>query len=75
MSLVTRKPVFGVCDQVRLKPACSATETSKSLEMLDLENRNMILSNRNNKGADQTVWMHRLICSFVVHIWHKQVFS
>ena len=28
MSLVTRKPVFGVCDQVRLKPACSATETS-----------------------------------------------
>ena len=28
MSLVTRKPVFGVCDQVRLKPACSADETS-----------------------------------------------
>ena len=31
MSHVMRKPVFGVCDQVRLKPACSATETSKSL--------------------------------------------
>ena len=28
MSLVTRKPVFGVCDQVRLKPACSATEAT-----------------------------------------------
>ena len=28
LSLVTRKPVFGVCDQLRLKPACSATETS-----------------------------------------------
>ena len=27
MSLVMRKPVFGVCDQVRLKPACSATGT------------------------------------------------
>ena len=26
MSLVTRKPVFGVCDQVRLEPACSVTE-------------------------------------------------
>ena len=26
MSLVSRKPVFGVCDQVRLKPACAATE-------------------------------------------------
>ena len=28
MSLVTRKPVFGVYDQVRLKPACAATEAS-----------------------------------------------
>ena len=28
MSLVTRKPVFGVCDHVRLESACSATETS-----------------------------------------------
>ena len=26
MSLVTRKPAFGVCDQVRHKPACAATE-------------------------------------------------
>ena len=24
----TRKPVFGVCDQLRLKPACSADDTS-----------------------------------------------
>ena len=28
MSHVMRKPVYGVCDQVRLKPACSVTETS-----------------------------------------------
>ena len=28
MSLVTGKPAFGVFDQVRLKQACSATETS-----------------------------------------------
>ena len=26
MSLVTRKPVFGVCNEGRLKVACSATE-------------------------------------------------
>ena len=26
-SLVMRKPVFGVSDPVRLKPACAATET------------------------------------------------
>ena len=29
----------------------------------------------NNKGADQTVQMRRLICAFIVHIWHNQVFS
>ena len=29
----------------------------------------------NNKGADQTVRMRRLISAFVVHIWNKQVFS
>ena len=28
LSLVMRKPVFGVCDQVRLKLACSASEAS-----------------------------------------------
>ena len=28
LSHVTGKPVFGVCDQLRLKPACSADETS-----------------------------------------------
>ena len=25
----------------------------------------------NNKGADQTAWMRRLMCTFVVCIWHK----
>ena len=29
----------------------------------------------NNKGADQTAWMCRLICTFVVRKWWKQVFS
>ena len=28
MSLITRKPVFGIFDQVRLKLACSADEIS-----------------------------------------------
>ena len=27
----------------------------------------------NNKGADQTARLHRLICAFVVRIWHKNV--
>ena len=34
MSLVTRKPVFEIFDQVRHKPACSATEASERLEIL-----------------------------------------
>ena len=71
MSHVTRKPFFGVCDQVRLKPACSATETSKSLEILGIDT----IRAANNKDADQTARMHRLICAFVVRIWQKQVFS
>ena len=29
----------------------------------------------NNKDTDQTVLMSTLMCAFVVHIWHKQVFS
>ena len=27
-----------------------------------------------NKGADQTAQMRRLICTFVVRIWHKKGF-
>ena len=26
-------------------------------------------------GSEQQRWMHRLVCAFVVRIWHKQVFS
>ena len=49
MSLVTRKPVFGVSDNVRLKPACSATETSYSLEILDLASIGIILSSEQQR--------------------------
>ena len=36
MSHVTRKRVFGVYDQLRLKPACSADETSKNFFLFDV---------------------------------------
>ena len=42
MSLVARKPVFGVCDHGRLKPACSATEARQRLEISDLETSGII---------------------------------
>ena len=53
-----RKPVFRICDQVNLKLACSATETSKSLEILDIGTRGIILSKQRitkaliGEGAD-----------------------
>ena len=44
MSLVVRKPVIGVFDQVRYKPGCTATEDGERLEILDLESRGIVLS-------------------------------
>ena len=46
-----RKPVFGVCDQVRLKPACAATETSSRLEISYVETRGIILSEQRTTKA------------------------
>ena len=51
MSLVTRKPVFGVCDQVSLKAACSASETSWRLEIYDIETQDIILSSQRTRKA------------------------
>ena len=44
MSLVVRKPVFGVSDQVRHKPGCTTTEDDKRLEISDLGSRGIVLS-------------------------------
>ena len=67
MSHVMRKSVFGVCDQVRLKPAFSVFEFRKK--------RYYSVKAANNKGADQIARMRRLICAFVVRIWQKKSFS
>ena len=44
MGLVTTKPVFGVSDIVRFKPACSATGTSKKIEISLVASFDMVLS-------------------------------
>ena len=44
MSPVTRKPVFRVFDQVRLKLACSAIGTSLRVEILHIKTTDIILS-------------------------------
>ena len=51
MSLVTRKPVFGVFDQGRLKPVCSATEVRWRFEISDIETRGIILSRKQTPKA------------------------
>ena len=43
-SLVVRKPVVGVSDQVPHKPGCTATEDGKRLEISDLGSRGIVLS-------------------------------
>ena len=50
-SLVTRKPVFGVCHQVRLELACAATEARYRLEILNIETRGIILSRQRTTKA------------------------
>ena len=40
-------------EQVRDKPACTSTVDGKRLEILDLESRGNVFSDRENKGADQ----------------------
>ena len=44
MSLVVRKPVFGVSDQVRHKPGCTVTEDGQMLEILDLGSKGIVVS-------------------------------
>ena len=42
MSHITRKPDFGVCDQFRLKSACSAKQTSYSFNILAISRQGTI---------------------------------
>ena len=70
---LARKP-FGVCDKVRLKPSCSATETSYNIEILHIQFSYLTNPTVNNKGADQAVYMHRLVCSFVVCVQQSVFF-
>ena len=62
MGLVARKPVFGVSNKMRLKPASSATETRFRNENLLVASLDMIVSNKRITKA----LMRRLVCAFVV---------
>ena len=68
VGFVEAKPVFAVCDQVNLKPACLVTETGQSIKILRHKCFFQTLQKVNYKGAGQAVQMHRLVCVFVICI-------
>ena len=70
MGLDVRKPVYRVTDNERLKSDCSATETIARISKLNYYTFQIV----NNKCADQTGRIRRLICSFVVCMQQSQVF-
>ena len=55
-----RKSVFWISDQVRHKPAIAATESSKRLEISDIETRDIILSRQTRVDSNQPAQPHRL---------------
>ena len=73
MCPVRRKPILRY---LRFKQACSAQKTSKIIEVLHGARFITFFPDRrgNNKGADQTVQMHRLVYAFIVRIQQCQVF-
>ena len=68
-----RKPVFGVSDKTGFKPFSSATEKCNfTCSKFTFETFQKV----NNKGADQTARMRRLVCDCVVKKKpRRQVFS
>ena len=63
------KPVFRVSDQIRLKPVCSATETSQNIgNLLLASSHSDSFQKANNKGADQTARVRSLVCTSVVRM-------
>ena len=67
-SCITRKPVPRVCDNGRLKPACSASELA-SLEISAIASRGILLSRERTKVL---IRLRRLIFAFVVRIWQNR---
>ena len=75
MSLVVRKPVFGVFDQVRHKPGRTATEDGYRLEISDLGSRGLYYPCSENKGADQLRGYGEANPRLCFRICKKPVFS
>ena len=69
MDLVRGKLVFRVCDQVRLKADKLYRDRLEDVKIInEASYRYPSLQEVNNKEAHQTVWIPRLVCTFVVHL-------
>ena len=75
MSFVSRNPIFGVSDQVRHKPGCTATDNGQRLEISDLGSRvtESTIYIAKTKVLISCAVTVQLICTFVLA--KKQVFS
>ena len=75
MSHIMTKPVYG-----GFRPGKTQTGLFSNRDKLESQNfgfsKDKVLHYlaMNNKGADQTVRVRRLICVFDVRIWHKTNF-
>ena len=67
-SLIMRKPVFRVFHQVRLKPACAATEATYRFEISDIEARDVILSRQRTTKVLIRLRGYGRFCHDVAHI-------
>ena len=65
MRHVMRKSVFGVSDQVRHKPGCTATEDGLRLEISDLGKIGIVLSLQQKKALISFTVTVQMICAFV----------
>ena len=75
MSLVVRKPVFGVFDQVRHKLGLTATEDGQRLEISDMVVvEGLYYPYSENKGADQLRGYREADLCLCFHICKNPVF-
>ena len=75
VSLVVRKLVFGVSDQVPHKPGCRATQDGQRLEICVLKVERLYYLCSENKGADQLSGYREADLRLCFRICKKLVFS
>ena len=76
MSLIVRKPVFGVSDQVRHKPGCTATEDiARGLIFRIKVVEGLYYTCSENKGADQLRGYREADLRLCFRICKKPIFS